>query len=357
MMIQVQLKLRPTKAQERTFVRWLWHLTAVWNWSIKTLENSPARLSCYELKAKVTGHSARMGISAYAIGGTIATAYDAHRRYRSGLAGKPKLKGQRRQLSSIAFSHWQAKRSQRTMGKRAYVPGIGQVRFHEQDIPEGRIGQARIVRRASGWYLCLFIQADAKPVQVIADRQVGIDPGFSSLLTLSTGERIDHPRELEREAQRLGQAQRGGRKALAARLQERIRSRRHNRNHHLSRRLVSENALVAFSADHHGKMARRFGKSVTSSAHYELRRQLAHKSLIGGREYIEVSSRNTTRACSSCSALTGPKGLRELSVRAWECSACGAHHDRDVNAAMNVLRLGLGISHERRREAATGIAS
>lgn len=351
-MIQVQLKLRPTKAQERQFQHWLWHLTAVWNWAVKVIEREP-RLSRYELKQRLNGHSTRLGISAHALGGTADTAHLSWQRAFRGISRRPKLKGRRRPLSSIAFDHWRPIPKNR----RIFVSGIGPVRFHAQAIPAGHIGSARIVRRSSGWYLCLFIKAEPLPIPQIANGEVGIDPGFSSLLTFSTGEKIEHPHEWRASEARLGQAQRGHRKHLSARLQERIANRRKNRNHHLSRRIVAENQLIAFSADNHRAIARRFGKSVASSGHSELRSMLAHKSRTGGREYIEVSNRNSTKACSACGALTGPSGAAGLKVRQWACRACGADHDRDVNAAVNTLIAGRGARLENRREAVSGIAS
>lgn len=350
-MIQVQLKLRPTKAQARTFDRWLWHLTGVYNWALKKTEANPS-LTAYDLKRAVNGHSARMGISAHAIGGTIDTAVMASKRARKGLSGAPRLKSVRRRLNSIAFSHWRVD----PRNGRWRIPTIGPVRFYRQEIPAGHIGCARIVKRASGWYLCLFIHAQPLPIPIVADGEVGIDPGFSSLLTLSTGEVIEHPRELEADAVRLAQAQRGRRLQLAARIQERIRNRRKNRNHHLSRRMVAENQFIAFSADRHSNIARRFGKSVASSGHYDLRRQLSYKSLTGGREYVEVSPRNSTKTCSACGALSGPAGWRGLKVRQWVCSTCGVEHDRDCNAAVNVLAAGRAVRLENRREAVSGTA-
>ena len=353
-MIQVQLKLRPTKAQARQLDRWLWHLTGVWNWAFRQIEHEPG-LSVYDLKRRVNGHAAKVGISNYAIGGTISTVKQAWTRARAGLAGAPRLKSRRRPLSSIVLDHWESWRLRGS--RRASLPFIGMVRYHEQVIPSGHIGSARLVKRASGWYLCLFIKAEPVLIEHVGSGEIGIDPGFSSLLTLSTGEKIQHPHEWASQETRLGQAKRGQRKLLAARLQERTANRRRNRNHHLSRRLIAENQFIAFSGDRHRAIAIRFGKSVASAGHYQLRSMLAYKSRTGGREYIEVPSRNSTRTCSACGALTGPTGLAGLKVRQWVCTACGVEHERDVNAAQNTLIAGRGLRHERRRETASGIAS
>ena len=214
-------------------------------------------------------------------------------------------------------------------------------------MPEGKVKCGRIVKRASGWYLCLFIDAQPKPIPAVANGAIGIDPGFHSLLTFSTGEKIEHPREFRAAEKRLGQAQRGGRKKLAARMQERIQNRRKDRNHKLSRRLVSENKEIYFSKDNHRGIAKKFGKSVADSGHGQLRGFFAYKcSRTDGRTYREPASKNSTRTCSVCGALTGPTGLAGLPVRQWRCTDCGSLHDRDINAARNTLFAGAGSAHE-----------
>lgn len=350
--IQVQLKLRLTAAQEATFRRWLWHMTGLYNWTVKTIEREAQHgryHSAFDLRRRINGHSTRLGLPADICYGTIDTAAQAWRRCFKKLGGKPRLKGRRRPLNSLAFAHgvmsWH--------GGRPALKGTGPLRVHKQDIPSGHIGYARIVKRASGWYLCLFIQAAPKPIARVAHGEVGIDPGFSTLLTCSTGEVIESS-ELADGALRLAQAQRGNRRELTARLQERIRNRRKNRNHHISRRLVEAHRLVAFSKDNTSLIARSFGKSVASAGHAQLRSMLRYKSLAGGAEYIEVPSRNSTRTCSACGGLTGPTGLAGLSVRRWDCGACGAHHERDVNAARNTLNAGLAMSLKCSREAVSG---
>jgi putative transposase len=185
----------------------------------------------------------------------------------------------------------------------------------------------------------------------------GIDPGFLSLVTLSTGEKLEHPRELQRTARRLSQAQRGLNRRLVAGLREREANQRKDRNHKLSRRLVSENTLIAWSDDQHQNIARIFGKSVASAAHGQLKRMLSYKCRAGGRQFIEVPSRNSTKTCSACGALTGPAGYAGLKVRQWVCVGCGVEHDRDVNAALNALAAGRGLRHERTGDGSPEIAA
>jgi transposase len=138
-------------------------------------------------------------------------------------------------------------------------------------------------------------------------------------------------------------------------LQERLANQRKDRNHKLSRRLVADHQTLAWSKDNDKALARMFGKSVASAGHAQLRGMLAYKCTASGRQFLEVPSKNSTRTCSACGAFTGPTGYAGLSVRQWMCTACGADHDRDVNAAVNTLIAGVGITLEHRRKAVPGI--
>jgi putative transposase len=344
-MIQRQLKLRPTCKQEAMLNQWLWNLSAVYNWAVKKFENDMRDRVFYtsmDFQNLLANHGQRIGIPSHTLQGVLSVAYTAWQRRLKKLAGKPKLKGRRNRMTSIPFPD-----PLRTAKKNRFsIPGFRSMKFHAQEIPSGKIKCARIVKRASGWYLCLFIDAEPNAIQRSADGHIGIDPGFKHLLTLSSGEKVEHPRELESSAARLAQAQRSRNKRLVALLQERIARQRKDRNHKLSRNLVAENSLIVFSKDNHNAIANRFGKSVTSSGHGQLRSMLQYKSRIGGTEYIEVNPAYSTKTCSACWCLTGPTGWKGLSVREWTCAECGASHDRDVNAAINTLIAGAGLAHE-----------
>jgi putative transposase len=338
------LKLRLTKSQESTLNQWLWHLTGVWNWAVKKIENDAHDKiyhSSFDFNNLVVGHSKRMEIPTHTIQGILNQACISWQRCFKKLSGKPKLKGQRNKLNSIPFSE----PIMSPKDDRVSIPGIGKTRFHKQELPEAKIKRGRILKKSSGWYLCLWFDCEYKfPIEA-TDKVVGIDPGFKTLLTLSDGTKIENPRELHKGAERLAQAQRGSRKHLSARLQERQANRRRDRNHKISRKLVEDYKTICYSDDSFKTLAKRFGKSVMEAGLSQLISMLAYKCRTGGRELVPVASFNTTKTCSVCGALTGPTGLDGLEVRQWTCTACGAVLDRDVNAAQNVLFAGLGTSH------------
>jgi putative transposase len=353
-MLQRQLKVRLTTRQTHQVSPWLWHLTGVWNWAIKKIEadaNDGIFSTPTAFHNLLANHGKKLDIPSHTLQGTLSTAHTAWQRCFTKLAKKPKLKGQRNKLASIPFPD----PLKAPEGNTIKVPGLGVVRFHAQTLPEGTIKGARLVQRASGWYLCLFIDANPQGIPHRDNGLVGIDPGFLSLITLSTGEKVPHPQELKHTAHRLAQAQRGTRKRLAARLQERLANQRQDHNHQLSHRLVADHQCLVWSKDSHKALARMFGKSVASARHAQLRMMLAYKCTASGRQFTAVPSKFSTMTCAACGARTGPTGYAGLQVRHWTCEACGASHDRDVNAAMNTLVAGLGTSHESRCKPTPGI--
>ncbi len=267
----------------------------------------------------------------------LVQAHDAWCRCFKKISGRPRFKGRRNPLNSIPFPD----PLKRPAGSKVGLPFIGKLRFHKQGLPAGKIKCARIVRRPSGWYLCLWIDTVHKFPVCKTDTAVGIDPGFSTLLTLSDGSKFENPRELRNGAKRLAQAQRSGCKRLIGRLQERQSNRRLDRNHKTSRKLIENYQTIFYSNDNFRGLARLHGKSVCEAGLGQLIGMLEYKAVPAVRRVVPVSSRFTTMTCSECGALSGPAGLDGLAVRFWEC-ACGARHDRDLNAAMNVLKAGAG---------------
>ena len=344
-MIVRSLKLRPSKSQEANLNEWLWNLTGLWNWAIKKIEHDAQDKvyhSEFDFVNLVANHSKRMEIPSHTMQGVLKQAHTAWQRCFKKIAKKPHLKGRRNELKSIPFPD----PLKAPTGCHIGVPWLGKMRFHKQALPEGKIKCGRIVRRASGWYLCLWLDAEHNFAVMDTSKAVGIDPGFSTLLTLSDGTKFENPRELRKGAKRLAQAQRSKNKHLVARLQERQANRRSDRNHKISRKLVEEYATIYYSDDNFKGMAKKFGKSVSEACISNLVQMLTYKGSTCGRKIIPISSPFTTMTCSDCGALSGPTGLGGLAVRSWGC-ACGAQHDRDVNSARQVLKIGLGTSHEK----------
>lgn len=345
-MIIRQLKLKLNKSQENQLNDWLWNLTGIYNWSIRKIELAAKDKIYYSPKTfqnLLADHGKKLDIPSHTIQGILIQAHTAWQRCFKKIAKKPKFKGQRNKLNSIPFID----PIKSPIDSRVGIPGIGKIRFHKQGLPEGKIKCGRIVKRASGWYLCLWIDTVHSFKVKDTDKQVGIDPGFSTLLTLSDGAKIENPRELRKGALRYAQAQRGKCLKLAARLQEKQGNRRQDRNHKISRKLIEEHKTIFYSDDNFKGMSKKFGKSVSEASLGQLIGMLNYKGRIASRNIVPINSRFTTMTCSTCGAISGPKGWAGLKVRDWRCSECGSDHDRDINAAMVVFKTGAGIVLER----------
>ncbi len=188
------------------------------------------------------------------------------------------------------------------------------------------------------WWVCFHV--DVANNKAVTDARVGVDLGLKSLATTSDGEVIDNPRHVARYAALLAVAQRAGNKRREKAIQIKVAACRRDHLHKVSTRLAREYAFIAVGDVNAKRLVKtRTAKAVLDAGWSMFRTMLAYKA----QRYVEVDERFTTQTCSSCGSLPPerPTGIAGLGIRAWDCSDCGASHDRDVNAARNILRLAL----------------
>lgn len=205
----------------------------------------------------------------------------------------------------------------------------------------GEIRSGCFAEDATGrWYLNLALEVPEMPKRPIV-RQVGIDLGLHTLAALSDGSKVEHPRYLRKSAAKLARAQRAGRKALARRIHRKVANQRKHFLHTVSTDLVRRFDLIAVGDVSSSKLAKtNMAKSVLDAGWSMLRNQLCYKAIRHGATYVEPSERFSSQLCSTLGTLPAsrPKGIAGLGVRSWLCSDCGGLHDRDTNAALNILR-------------------
>lgn len=186
------------------------------------------------------------------------------------------------------------------------------------------------------WWLCIPVDSETANIPAKYEA-VGVDLGCKDAAVTNDGARLDtgYYRRLEPN---IAQAQRCGHKRQAKRLHRKAANQRRDAQHKFSTMLVRKYGQIFVGDVSSTKLAKtRMAKSVLDAGWGQLRTQLEYKCQQAAREFRVINERNTTRGCSECGALTGPQGLRELVVREWICDACGASHDRDINAARNIL--------------------
>lgn len=195
------------------------------------------------------------------------------------------------------------------------------------------------------WYLNIVIkcQTEDKPVQYGASA-IGIDLGLKTMVTDSNGQKFE-PKQWYRESEAaLGIAQRAHKKKRVKAIHAKIANQRKDAIHKETARLVKEHAIIFVGNVNAKALAKtRMAKSVHDAAWTTFRTQLKYKAMRQCVVFEEINEAYSTQTCSCCGIkpASSPKGRAGLGIREWTCSECGAVHDRDTNAAKNILAAGL----------------
>jgi putative transposase len=206
------------------------------------------------------------------------------------------------------------------------------------------------------WYVTFMVDGhNPKPLEETG-HAVGVDLGVKHFAVTSDGEQISNPRHLERKARKLaryqrrmarcqrGSANRAKAAAKAARSHRKVRNARQDFLHRTSTRLVRGNDVIVIEDLNVAGLVRNrhLARAISDCGWGEFRRQLAYKCERYGRTLVVISRwYPSSRTCSACGHLIA--GL-SLSMRCWTCPACRARHDRDLNAAKNILAAGLAVA-------------
>ncbi|KVN29237.1 transposase [Burkholderia pyrrocinia] len=224
-------------------------------------------------------------------------------------------------------------------------------------IPSGaKVTTVTVSKDTAGRYHVSLLCDDVVCAKSAATGRVGIDFGLTDFVVLSTGEKIAAPNAFRKNEARLAKLQRrlsrkqkgsaNRRKARlkVARMHARTADARRDFLHKLSTRLINENQVIAIEslAIRHMLKNRRLAKSIGDAGWSEFVRQLTYKAKWYGRTLIGIDRwYPSSKRCAECGHTVASLPLK---VRAWDCPACGITHDRDVNAARNVLAAGLAVS-------------
>lgn len=238
-------------------------------------------------------------------------------------------------------------------GCRIRIPNLGWVRMRESLRFAGKVMSATISRVADRWFVSITVDTVDNSHLPKAENQgaVGVDLGVSALATLSTGETIDGPKphkallaRLQRLSRGLSRKQKGSAnrkkaKGKLAKLHARIANIRSDALHQLTTHLTRRFHTIGIEDLNVRGMVknRHLARSIADMGFFELRRQLEYKAAMRGGQVV-VANRfyPSSKTCSGC-------GHRlealSLGVREWTCPACTTHHDRDVNAAVNLKNM------------------
>jgi putative transposase len=317
----------------------------VWNFCCATQREAENRRragrnlrwpSAYDLIRLCTGSGAELGLhsdTVQTICRQFAASRDARRRCpRFRASGGPK-----RALGWIPF----IPRAVKIEGEAAIYLG-GKYRFWKSREWPGNFKAGCFVQDARGrWYISL--QCEVSEDLPTGAGQIGIDLGLKILATCSDGTKIPALQHYRQYEAALAKAQRARNSRRVKAIHAKIANARRHHLHGQSTRIARENELIVVGNVSPTKLTKtRMAKSVLDASWSVLRSQLAYKARRHGARYIEADERWTTQTCSCCGVIpaSSPKGMGALGIRHWVCSCCGSAHDRDLNAAKNILRVG-----------------
>ena len=263
--------------------------------------------------------------------------------------GYPRFKGQDH-FDTVTFPYY--RHGTKIKNKRLYIQNVGMLKIKMHRVLEGEINTITIKRECGKWYVifCNTVEIETLPA---SDKVIGIDVGLESFAVTSDGEYIENPRYLREAEAKLRVAQRsvsrkkkGGsnrRKAITLLVKNHLKIKRQRADfaHKIADDLVKNYGRIAVEdlriknmlGNHH------LALSISDAGWGQFLGILSYKAEWAGRDFIKVNPNGTSQICSGCGA-TVPK---HLSVRIHHCPNCGLSINRDLNAALNIKRLGLSL--------------
>ena len=246
------------------------------------------------------------------------------------------------------------------------LPKVGWVRLKLHRQPKGVIKSATISKTATGkYFISILCEEEVLPLPK-TDSSLGIDLGLENFAILSTGEKVSNPKFLTSLSKRLAREQkvlsRRGllakkkgvklsessnyqkQKLKVARLHEKIANQRKDFLHQFSTYLIKNHDVICIEdlASRNLMKNHHLARAIGDASWTEFVRQLHYKADWYGKKIVTISRWfPSSQLCSSCGVSSGKK---PLSIREWTCESCGTHHDRDINASLNILKEGLSLA-------------
>jgi len=236
------------------------------------------------------------------------------------------------------------------------LPKFGKVKFRKSQEIVGNIKNASIIKESDGWYISLCCEENIQPLKKL-DTVIGIDLGLKDLIIDSNGFIFGNPKTLRIWEDKLKKAQKNLSKKIKGsknrnkakeklkKIHAKIARIRKDNLHKITDKIISENQVIICEDLKITNMMKnhKLAKSIADASWSTLINMLEYKAKWYGRTFLKVNPNYTSQDCNVCNNRNSELTLKD---REWTCSECGTHHDRDKNAAINILNRGLLILKE-----------
>lgn len=302
----------------------------------------------------------------YALQNAIKDLGEAYQKVYSKQGGKPKFRSKKESEQSYRTNYteteYDCKNGSKGISENIYLtryaiklPKIEKIKIKKQDFPKRyNILNVTVIRSKSNkYYASVTIQTIVK-IKNKTNKSVGVDLGIKNYITLSNGDVKLNPKFLKKEQERIANIQRvlsrktsGSKnwwkvKSKLAKLHEQVTNRRYNYIQNLTTELVTKYDIICIEDLNTKQMYQNkdVANLLSEVPFYEFKRQLKYKAEWYDKQVVEVDRYYpSSQLCSNCGFKY--KEVKDLNLREWTCPKCGKHHDRDLNASINILNEGL----------------
>ena len=293
-------------------------------------------------------------VDKFALTNAIYNMDSAYQKFFKEHAGYPKFKSKHDNHKSYTTNFTNGNITVDFERGKVKLPKLKEVKAKLHREFRGKIKSATVSKIPSGkYYVSILVEGDHE-VLPHTKQNIGLDLGIKDLCITSDGRKYENPKIIKRHEKKLKKLQRQlahkkkgsnnycKKKKQIALCHEKIRNTRKDYLHKISHEIISENQVIVSENLQIKNMVKNhhLAKAISDVSWYELTRQLEYKAKWNGRKYIKI---DTFYASSQICSVCGYQNLdiKDLSVRTWICPKCGAEHDRDINAAKNILAEGL----------------